>query len=171
MNEKVCIHPLLDSQPVESEIIDYLQIELHKIFREVSVLEDQRISHSTFNPSRKQFNSTKVLEAIGLVGDINLGVMEGDLYFHGFNFIFGEAELGGSKAVISTYRFRPEFYGGEEDMGLLKLRALKEAVHEIGHVLGLKHCPDEQCVMHFSHNIKETDLKDGRYCNRCWSRL
>ncbi|MFO7966244.1 MAG: archemetzincin [Archaeoglobaceae archaeon] len=141
VNKKVYIHPLVDSQPVDSKIIDYIQEELHKIFEEVTVLKEQKIPDSAFDRSREQFKSAKVLEVIGLAGDINLGVLEGDLYSYGFNFIFGEAELGGSKAVISTCRLRPQFYGKDEDIELLKLRALKEAVHEIGHIMGLRLLP------------------------------
>ncbi len=177
VNREVYIHPLSDlrdsrdSKPVDTGIIGHLQVELSKVFREVIVLEGQEVPDSAFNHSRKQFNSKKVLEVVELVGDINLGVLEGDLYSHGFNFIFGEAELGRNKAVISIHRLRPRFYGEDEDRDLLKLRTLKEAVHEIGHMLGLRHCPDDRCVMYFSHNIKETDLKDWRYCKRCWSQL
>ncbi|HIC98260.1 MAG TPA: matrixin family metalloprotease, partial [Pyrodictiaceae archaeon] len=47
-------------------------------------------------------------------------------------------------------------YGLPADKELFKLRALKEAMHEIGHVLGLLHCTDKRCVMHFSNSIIDT---------------
>ena len=44
---------------------------------------------------------------------------------------------------------------------------LKEAAHELGHALGLKHCKNRFCVMHFSNNLKDTDIKTSWFCNDC----
>lgn len=68
-------------------------------------------------------------------------------------------------------RLRQEFYGLPSDPGLFRERAKKEAVHELGHVFGLLHCPDQRCVMHFSNSIAETDLKGWRLCGRCREML
>ena len=50
-------------------------------------------------------------------------------------------------------------------------RALKEAVHELGHTLGLAHCPDAGCVMHFSNALVDTDRKGHRLCVVCERKL
>lgn len=81
--------------------------------------------------------------------------------------MFGEAELFGKRALISLARLRPEFYGLPPNKDVLKIRALKEAIHEIGHVLGLIHCENKRCVMSFSNSIIDVDLKDWRYCKKC----
>jgi archaemetzincin len=47
------------------------------------------------------------------------------------------------------------------------MRALKEAVHELGHTLGLVHCPEAGCVMHFSNTLADTDCKSHRLCAMC----
>lgn len=167
VNKKLCIHPLSRDRPVDPGLVNYVGENLHRIFKEVVTLESEEIPQSAFNRSRGQLNSKSVLKTVGLAGDVNLGILEEDIYSYGFNFIFGEAELGGTKAVISIFRLKPEFYGYRKDEELLKLRVLKEAVHEAGHVLGLKHCPDKHCVMHFSNTIKDTDVKDWRYCSKC----
>lgn len=55
--------------------------------------------------------------------------------------------------------------------GEFRARLIKEAVHELGHTLGLEHCADPCCVMHFSNRLADTDLKGDAYCTRCAGRL
>ena len=74
-------------------------------------------------------------------------------------------------AIISIHRLRSEFYGREPDRAVLMERMTKEAVHELGHLWGMKHCDDPGCVMFFSNSLEDTDKKSDRFCNRCQSIL
>lgn len=85
--------------------------------------------------------------------------------------VFGEAELGGYFAIISLARLRQSFYGLPEDKHLFLERTIKEAVHELGHTYGLSHCPDPECVMHFSNSLMDTDRKKPSFCSRCQIKL
>jgi len=129
-----------------------------------------------YNASRQQYLSTIILRSIreyaARISDKRafnrfLGVADVDLYVPGLNFIFGEAECPGKAAIISLHRLRPEFYGKPSSWSLFIERAVKEAIHEIGHTLGLRHCPDSTCVMHFSLHIGMTDRKRGEFCEAC----
>ncbi len=120
---------------------------------------------------RNQYVSTFFLDEIKSLlpreATRGLGVVEVDLFVPGLNFVFGEAELTGDSAVISLCRLYPEFFGLEADQRLLNQRTLKEAVHELGHTFGLRHCKDPHCVMHFSNSIADTDIKREDFCVDC----
>jgi len=100
-----------------------------------------------------------------------LAVESGDLYAGYLNFVFGEADLGTGIAIVSTHRLKPEFYGEASSPALFFNRLVKESIHELGHTLGLGHCPDPACVMHFSNSILDTDLKGPNLCPRCKFKL
>ena len=128
------------------------------------------------DPSRGQYLGRVFLPTLAtlrrkLGAKAILGVTDLDLYEEGLNFIFGLANRSLGSAVISTRRLRNEFYGLPPDRDLLLERAVKEAMHELGHVFGLDHCPDRRCVMHFSNSIHDTDIKGPLYCPRCEGKL
>jgi archaemetzincin len=124
-----------------------------------------------YNPPRGQYHSTEILKR--LLQDPRaeswriLGVTDVDLYIPILTFVFGEAQLGGNAALVSTHRLRPEFYGMPRDPELLHQRLVKEALHELGHTLGLRHCPDYVCVMSASHSADRIDLKEADFCLDC----
>lgn len=96
------------------------------------------------------------------VTNVDLFVPESDLPF-----IFGQAHFSkdGRLAVISTLRMDPSSYkGGKPDDELLVQRMMKEAVHELGHVFGLRNSADTGCVMYLPRNLKELDRKSDSFC-------
>jgi len=82
-------------------------------------------------------------------------------------FVFGEAQLSGNCAVVSLHRLREEFYGLPPNEELVRARLLKEAVHELGHTFGLRHCDNWQCVMTSSHAVERLDVKGTEFCFLC----
>ena len=96
-----------------------------------------------------------------------LAVINYDIFNPLFTFVFGEAQFGGRLALISSFRLRDERYGLQPNSGLLHARAAKEAIHEVGHTFGHKHCRDPECVMHFSGSVGHIDLKRPTLCRPC----
>ena len=128
-----------------------------------------------FHPERQQYHSSEILAAMQPMLDDDcwrvLGVTDVDLYIPILTFVFGEAQIGGSCALVSSYRLRQEFYGLPCDEGMLRSRLLKEAVHEIGHTLELTHCQDYRCAMAASHAVEWIDIKEAWLCPECQARV
>ncbi len=125
------------------------------------------IPPTAFDPSRGQFRADTILDQLAALpaqAECVLGVADADLFAPGLNFIFGQAHIGGRVAMIALARLRPEFWGRPADPKLFRERAAKEAIHELGHTYGLRHCPNPACVMHFSNTLDETDQKTDRFC-------
>lgn len=126
-------------------------------------------------PGRAQHHATLVLAALlrhrPAPDDKILGIVGVDLFIPVLTFVFGQAQLDGPGAVVSTFRLRSEFYGLPGDEGLLLERAIKECVHELGHAFGLVHCDTYDCVMHASAGVDEVDLKRAEFCPRCRQAL
>ena len=117
-----------------------------------------------YDRARGQYNSTRILERLPR-GQI--AVTDVDLFIPILEYVFGEAELGGRRGIVSTYRLRQEFYGLPPDPALLRERIIKEARHEWGHALGLRHCYRYDCVMRASPSVDQVDLKGAEFCESC----
>jgi archaemetzincin len=161
---------------VDRELLEYLTLALSGTFAarcvEVPAQVDPRES---YNATRRQYHSTQLLAKLREFDDGRaskiLGVTEVDLFIPIFTFVFGEAQVGGSAALMSTHRLHQRFYGLPEDRRLLFARAEKEAVHELGHAYGMAHCLNFDCVMRFSNSVEEVDLKASDFCRLCEARL
>jgi archaemetzincin len=126
-----------------------------------------------YDPSRGQYNSRILLAQLlrDERADRVLGVAGVDLFIPVLTFVFGEAQLDGRAAVVSTQRLDNALYGLPADPDLLFERLVKEAVHELGHTFALLHCADGRCVMASSTYVEQIDLKGERFCDRCLDAL
>lgn len=128
-----------------------------------------------FNVTRQQYSSTEILASLARRNMPDtwrlLAITTLDLYIPILTFVFGEAQLGGTSAVVSLHRLRDEFYGLPPNIILLRERLLKECVHELGHTLNLPHCEDYQCAMSRSHGVEWIDLKTAKFCRTCHSAI
>jgi archaemetzincin len=167
---------LLPVGTVDVQLLEWLQQELYEKFRmPVEILSPALDPAFALHSERQQYHSSEILAAMQRHIGSNtwrlLGVTELDLYIPILTFVFGEAQLGGSGAVVSYHRLRQEFYGLPADLDLLANRLLIEAVHELGHTLSLTHCRDYHCAMAPSHAVEWIDIKDSGFCEECLARV
>ncbi len=162
---------------VDSNVISRIQKNLHMIFPHSTcmlIAKTQPIPEETFNRTRRQYNSNHILRKIHNYAekeknmDRVLGIVNADIFVPNLSYVFGEAECPGKAALISLWRLKPEFYGKPSNNELFLERITKESVHELGHTLGLGHCPNPYCIMYFSNSIFETDRKKSLFCSKCY---
>lgn len=80
--------------------------------------------------------------------------------------IFGLGYKPGVSCVVSTFRL------GNADSQLAFNRLAKITVHEIGHNLGLNHCPYKKCVLTDAvEKISTIDNTTGKLCNACLHKI
>jgi archaemetzincin len=154
-------------------LMDDLQRELARVTsmpvtRQDVHLDVERVRDET----RNQYDSTKILlqmnkRSSATTADKRLAIFPHDLFIPVLTFVFGEAALGGKDAVVSYFRLANERYGLPANYDLLLDRLIKESVHELGHLFGLRHCRRDACVMRSSTCVEEIDLKERRFCSEC----
>jgi archaemetzincin len=167
MEEIIKIVPIIS--PPEF-ILKEIQKNLQNIFSMKTEINDLIFPNDICkNYLRNQYYASKLLK---LMRDLKIddakkiiGVINEDIYDEGYNFLFGSAELGGKYGVVSIYRLY------DKDINKFIERCVKEAVHEVGHLFGLSHCNNKNCVMNFSLSILNVDRKDKFFCKICEMKL
>jgi archaemetzincin len=136
------------------------------------------LDRAWLDADRRQYSSNRVVDALiarsapprrGEPEEWTLAITAADLFAPGREFVFGEAALGGAWAVLSLARLRDPRC--PDDQELVLDRALKEALHELGHLARLTHCRSLRCVMSPSAQPADIDRKDASFCDSCEAAL
>ncbi len=127
--------------------------------------------------ARKQVDAQALLDSIqsykhrhGIEEPVLL-VVHQDLFKNGNSFVFGLARESVGAAVVSTARLCNEYYGLRGSDDDLVDRIVKEGAHEVGHLLGLPHCTNPECVMFRPDTLDELDRKKKMLCPVCAKSL
>jgi len=168
----VMIELVAVGEAVQPRRLNALVLELARIFKVPCQVRTGVIDPAPArDDTRQQYRSTTILDSLRLLNLPNrtrlLGVAAVDLFVPIFTFVFGEAEVDGHCALASTYRLEEERYGLPANEQKLRERLTKEAVHELGHTYGLRHCDRWQCVMASSHSVELVDVKQAEFCEEC----
>jgi archaemetzincin len=160
----------------DAALLEWLAHELHGKFGvPAHILPADMDAGFALHAERQQYHSSEILASMQRYVTHDtwrlLGVTPLDLYIPILTFVFGEAQLGGTSAIVSYRRLEQEFYGLPQDRDLLANRLLVESVHELGHTLQLTHCHDYQCAMAPAHAVEWIDIKDSGFCEDCLARV
>ena len=126
---------------------------------------------------RKQIDAQVLLESIQTykhrhsVKEPLLLVINQDLFKNGNSFVFGLARQTVGAAVVSTARLGNEYYGRDGNDDDLIDRITKEGAHEVGHLFGLEHCDNQECIMFRPDTLDELDRKKKMFCPTCREQL
>jgi archaemetzincin len=122
---------------------------------------------------RKRWRAEKILDAVDAdlpegawkvvaVTAAEISTTKGDIKDWG---IGGLGNIDGTSCVVSTYLVRKH----SKDSAAYERRMAQLGIHELGHTLGLDHCPVPRCVMSDAKGklIKSLDASTGEFCDRC----
>lgn len=130
-----------------------------------------------YSTARHQVDAQALLDSIGtykhrhdVAGPVLL-VVHQDLFRDGNSFVFGLARESAGAGVVSTARLANEYYGREGSDDDFIDRVAKEGAHEVGHLLGLPHCSNRECVMFKPDTLDELDRKKKVLCPSCRDQL
>ncbi len=102
-------------------------------------------------------DAAKLLKYLGIaIGNhASLWLIDGKIFYPGTGQVFGCTA--GRYAILSAADLEPETLA-------------KEALHEVGHLLGLSHC-SSSCVMSLSGSLDQAKEKPSTLCAGCLAKL
>jgi archaemetzincin len=172
--KKIYIQPLGDALPdADAELVE----QSLKAFYDYDVerLERVALPKLAYYAPRARYRAEKLLDfladqlptdgfrILGLTG-VDISTTKGPHHDWG---ILGLATIDDTLCIISSFRAQRGATSAEQ----ARIRLAKTAVHEIGHTLGLPHCPRHGCLMEDGKGSVLTT--DGEYdlCHECRERL
>jgi len=168
------IQPLGKQLPDKDvELVKEALIQFYKL--EIKVLPRVAMPKRAYYKPRKRYRAEKLLDflerrmpadgarILGLTG-VDISTTKGRYRDWG---ILGLASMDGAACVISSFRCHMRSRGIKH----ARIRLAKVAVHEIGHTLGLPHCPTYGCLMENARGKVKTCDREYDICPKYRTKL
>ena len=156
---------------VPAKYLDVLAQELNKRGYVRRFVVDGKLGFpegAGFNKYRGQWDAQELLK---LASGNAIIVTTQDVYAGQLNYVFGLTKTSGP-CIVSLARLDPVFYGKNQNFSVTADRLVKEAIHELGHLIGLReNCVDPECVMTYAQHVTDIDKKSKNFCKTCEIKL
>ncbi|MCD6498138.1 MAG: hypothetical protein J7M25_07540 [Deltaproteobacteria bacterium] len=145
---------------------------LHALYGlRVRVAHRRPLPRKAYYPPRKRYRAERLLDYLSTVPSAGafriLGITASDISTTKGRYrdwgIMGLALLSGRVSVVSMFRCRR----GARSSLHARHRFAKTVAHEIGHTLGLEHCPTRGCIMEDARGTNKTTDREYDLCPRC----
>ncbi len=161
----------------DNQIIKYLQNEIRMFYKcNVEVILSGSLPQSAYKYSRNRYRADSLLRflkhklpaqthhIIGITNqDISVTVNHSSDWG-----VFGYAYCPGTASVVSAYRLQKLKTNPE----IFKNRLKNVVLHELGHNFGLKHCPDDKCLMKDAKGkLSSVEGQNRTLCHNCQSYI
>ena len=172
----IAVQPLDD---FSNQCTDSILQSLHHFFNKpVILLPAINIPSHYLNAAIQQYNADSVLGLLSKMHSnsrlIIVGITHQPLFTIKENkplpyfdqHIFGLGYQPGNASVVSDFKF------AIAETTVYNRRLKNVILHEMGHNLGLQHCPNNKCIMSKNNgDIMTLDNSENDYCNACRQKL
>lgn len=170
----VAILPLGKVSEMELDFIDYvMRFYFHIRTRYLPAVQ---IPAAYYDADNYRYNANCLLDFVlhckpKDVGCI-IGVTNHDIFTVTNGNIFGYAYIKKGAAIYSTKEIHKPDLRGRINTAIKQTRSLKIILHEMGHVFGLLHCEEMNCVMNGITSLPAVldDLSQS-YCAKCFVEI
>jgi archaemetzincin len=136
------------------------------------------VPQAAYDSHRNQYDVAVLLKHIenrqavaanrqAVAGTKTIAITAVDIFVPIFSFVYGEARQGACAAVVSIHRLVDK----PESPVDLYPRAVKVALHELGHLFDMPHCEDDLCLMHYADTLAAIDRQPLQFCRYCRAEL
>ncbi|WP_312076373.1 matrixin family metalloprotease [Chryseobacterium sp.] len=149
---------------IPSDYINDIVDEIKKVYPKVKILQSINLPENSYYKPRNRYRADSLIQFLSERTEKNfvtIGITSKDISStKGKIKDFGVMGLGftpGKACVASTFRLNKTKVGEQ---------LFKVAIHELGHTLGLSHCPEKTCFMRDAEGKNHTD-EEKDFCKKC----
>ena len=182
-NHMIGLQPIGQYSPTQ---LQFIQNEVHQFYKvPVVILKEAAMPASFMNMTKgERYCADSIIKWLGHAAPDSItkvvGLTHNDIfttvreyghikepqYKYAVWGIFGLGELPGRSSVVSDFRIKTN------DIPRFHHRLRTVVIHELGHNMGLPHCPTKNCIMNDANErIQTVDNSSDDYCQNCKDRL